>query len=253
MSDNDGWTFDITTATHYGESLVSKERKRKADAARIREIETLQKKLRREAEASSFASSAGSPVSSDWSAAASPIDLHLDRSYSLLPKRNKGGRPRTKEVVKYRQLKGNTILRKNHPVLARIPLDVWQRVFSFCPLDFLFKTRKTCSGFRAALSYESAWKECRISNYGTDHPQPPPGFNEMQYADLLSGIGCQGKGCGDKKARKTYWAFQRRWCDKCLKSKTITVWPEPLGCLYILLIDISCRKPVCSSLSRNLV
>lgn len=60
-------------------------------------------------------------------------------------------------------------------------------------------------------------------NYGPDHPPPPPGLTEQQYADLLVGTGCQNRGCNDKKARKTYWAFQRRWCDSCLKKNVIMV------------------------------
>ena len=99
-------------------------------------------------------------------------------------------------------------------------MDVWRHVLAYCPLDFLLKARTVCRSFRKALSHDLAWKEARLNNYGIDLPGPLPGLSEMQYADLLSGIGCQGKGC-DQKARKTYWAFQRRWCDKCLKAKVM--------------------------------
>ena len=117
--------------------------------------------------------------------------------------------------------KGPTRLRTNRPVAAEIPFDVWELVLSYCPLDYLFKACLIDKKFRHGLSYDSAWRNTRIMNYGPDMPGPPGGLSEMQYANLLVGQGCMS--CGDKKTRKTYWAFLRRWCNKCLKEKVILV------------------------------
>lgn len=136
-------------------------------------------------------------------------------------KRNVGGRPQGKAGTKTNQQKGPTRLRTNRPVAAEIPLDVWGLVLPYCPLDFLFKARLISKNFEHRLSYESTWRNTRIKNYGPDMPGPPDGLSEMQYANLLVGQGCMC--CGDKKARKTYWAFLRRWCSKCLKVKVTLV------------------------------
>lgn len=136
-------------------------------------------------------------------------------------KRNVGGRPQGKAETKTNQQKGPTRLRTNRPVVADIPLDVWGLVLPYCSLDFLFRARLINKDFERRLSYESTWRNTRIKNYGPDMPGPPGGLSEVQYANLLVGIGCMS--CGDKKARKTYWAFLRRWCHNCLKEKVILV------------------------------
>lgn len=136
-------------------------------------------------------------------------------------KRNIGGRPQAKAGSKTNQQKAPTRLRSSRPVAAEIPLDVWGLVLPYCSLDFLFKARLISKSFDHRLSYESTWRDTRIMNYGPDMPGPPNELSEMQYANLLVGQGCMS--CGDKKARKTYWAFLRRWCIKCLKEKVTLV------------------------------
>ena len=137
----------------------------------------------------------------------------------LAQRKNRGGRPRTKkvEVNKNHKLK----LRKNSPIKAEIPLDIWHQVFMQCPPRFLLKARTVHRSWLEALQYESTWIQARKNHYGTELPPPPPGLTELQYADLLCGVGCQSKGCTDQKARKTYWGFLRRWCDNCLKKDLV--------------------------------
>lgn len=94
-----------------------------------------------------------------------------------------------------------TVFRTSRPILTRSPLDVWRDIFAQCPLEFLIKARAVCRDFRVILSSEVVWKQIRLRNYGPDCPDPPPGMTEMQYADLLTGRGCQTKGCLGK-ARK---------------------------------------------------
>lgn len=150
---------------------------------------------------------------------------------------NAGSRPPMAAATKVnKSWNTRTILRKNRPVLASIPVDVWHNVFACCPLQFLLQARGACPEFRSALLYESFWKQTRLQQYGAEHADPPPGITEVQYADLLVGKGCQNKGCKDTKAKKTYWAFERRWCDPCLATKIIYVrlgfFPE-LGFKFI--------------------
>ena len=135
-------------------------------------------------------------------------------------KRNVGGRPRT-APPKHKKPVGPTRLRKNKPVVAEIHMDLWELILPYCPLRFLFTARKVNTQFRERLAYGSLWKKCRIQNYGTDLPDPPKGMKEWDYANLLEGIGCMG--CPNKRTRKTYWAFQKRWCAKCLGNNTVQV------------------------------
>ena len=109
----------------------------------------------------------------------------------------------------------------NRPVQVDIPLDVWRHILTYCSLSFLLKVKDTSRDFHEVLGREAIWKRTRYNNYGPDHPDPPTGLTESQYADLLVGVGCQNKGCNDTKARKTYWAFQRRWCDSCMRKNVI--------------------------------
>ena len=135
--------------------------------------------------------------------------------------KNKGGRPRTAHLNPRIPQKGSTILKKSKPVKTWIDMDAWQWIFEFCSLEFLLKARTVCSGFRHALQSPLIWQKARLNHYGPSHPPCPPTLTEMQYADLLTGLGCQAKGCNNKKARKTYWAFQRRWCDACLHNQVL--------------------------------
>ena len=144
------------------------------------------------------------------------------RGPELIPiaqRKNKGGRPRTKQVKasKYHNLK----LRKNSPIKAEIPLDVWHQIFVQCPPRFLLKARTVHRSWFDALQYDSTWVKARQNHYGSHLPPPPRGITELQYADLLGGVGCQAKGCTDRKARKTYWGSLRRWCDNCLKKDLV--------------------------------
>ncbi len=142
----------------------------------------------------------------------------------ILPQpKNKGGRPRTAHLKPRPIQKGSTVLKKTKPVKIWIDMDAWQWIFEFCPVDFLLKARTVCSGFRQALQSPLIWQKARMNTLGPSHPPCPSVLTEMQYADLLTGLGCQGLGCGNKKARKTYWAFQRRWCDNCLHQKVVEV------------------------------
>ena len=139
---------------------------------------------------------------------------------SPTPVKNKGGRPRSINPVK-KIPTGPTILRTSNPVKTVINMDAWRCIFEFCPVDFLLNARKVCSGFREALSGPNIWQTARFNTLGPTHPACPPQLTEMQYADLLTGLGCQSRGCGNKKARKTYWAFERRWCESCLHQNVL--------------------------------
>lgn len=135
-------------------------------------------------------------------------------------KRNVGGRPRT-APPKQKKLVGPTRLRKNKPVAADVHMDIWELILPYCPLRFLFTARNVNKHFQERLAYSSLWKKCRIQNYGTDMPDPLPGMMEWDYANLVEGLGCMS--CQNKRTRKTYWAFQKRWCAKCLVKNTILV------------------------------
>lgn len=137
----------------------------------------------------------------------------------LAQRKNKGGRPRTKIIEINQNYKLR--LRKNSPIKANIPLDIWHQIFMQCPPKFLLKARTVHRSWFQALQYESTWVQARKNHYGCELPPPPPGITELQYADLLCGVGCQSRGCTDLKARKTYWGFLRRWCDNCLKRDLV--------------------------------
>ena len=129
--------------------------------------------------------------------------------------RNKGGRPRTeKQFPRQKQLRIRTKLRTNRPVVNRIPCEVWQNIFEFCPPDFLLKAEEIEYFDEILQENESTWRVARLREFGFDMPEPPPGISEQEYADLLSGSGCQN--CIEMLTRRTYWGFQKRWCDACL-------------------------------------
>lgn len=137
-------------------------------------------------------------------------------------RRNVGGRPRI-HPVKEHSGKAVTFLRKNNPVAQQLCVDIWARIFDFCPPEFLLRARQTNTFYRSILQKQSQWKNARLFTYGFDHPDPPTGLTEMQYAELLTGVGCQTNGCDDRGSRKVYWGFLRRWCSKCVETNTTRV------------------------------
>lgn len=149
---------------------------------------------------------------------------------SVGPPRNRGGRPKGSGVKKPRPAKplktpkGPMRFQKNHPVKAAVNVDVWENILSFCAPDFLLKARTISSTFWSVLKDDSPiWEISRVKHFGSDMPAPPSGLSEPQYADLLTGTGCQTRGCTSKKARKTYWAFQRRLCLDCFRQAFVQV------------------------------
>ncbi|KAL8971277.1 MAG: hypothetical protein Q9183_001124, partial [Haloplaca sp. 2 TL-2023] len=130
------------------------------------------------------------------------------------------GKNRKKALAKPR--KSLPRLSGKHPVQASVNIDIWHLIILSSPLSFVFRIKDVFKQIRDLLTHNHAvWKEVRLRTYGRDHPDPPPGLNERQYADLLVSYGCQDKHCNDEKARKVYWAFQRRWCVSCLKKNVV--------------------------------
>ena len=157
-----------------------------------------------------------------------PISGSLQTRTNVV-KRNVGGRPKA-TLTKQKKHVGPTRLRKNKPVAADVHMDIWELILPYCPLRFLFTARNVSKLFRERLAYSSLWKKCRIRNYGTEMPDALSGMKEWDYANLLEGLGCMG--CTNKKTRKTYWAFQKRWCAKCLEKNTILVRTPSLALHY---------------------
>ena len=146
---------------------------------------------------------------------------------SVGPPRNRGGRPKGRKpraAKPFKTPKGPMRFQKNHPVKAAVNVDVWENILSFCPPDFLLKARTVSSTFWSVLEDDSPiWKISRVKHFGSDMPGPPSGLSEPHYADLLTGTGCQTRGCTSKKTRKTYWAFQRRLCIDCFHQAFLPV------------------------------
>lgn len=225
-------SFDVSTPESIKQQLVLKEKRYQDHATQEEAIapgET-QNSLKRNLDHTEHHSSTeGSnkrvkPVDGDDTTAV-PGTASASSALTVIKpaRRNLGGRPRIHPPKDQLPSKSILFLRKNYPVTQEICADVWTKIFDFSPPDFLFQARQTNTLFRLLLSKESQWKEARQYTYGLDHPDPPPGLTEMQYADLLTGVGCQMKGCKERQARKVYWAFQRRWCAKCLKTNTTRV------------------------------
>ena len=146
------------------------------------------------------------------------------------PPRNKGGRPRGRKPRVPKTPKRPTRFQKNHPVKAKVNFDVWENILVFCPSDFLLKARSISSTFRTVLQEDSSiWKRARINTFGADMPEPPLGLSEPQYADLITGTGCQTRGCTSTKTRKTYWALQKRLCIECFNKSFL-----PVGILSLI-------------------
>lgn len=143
---------------------------------------------------------------------------------SVVPAPNQGGRPKSRKRRVYKPVKGPMRFQKNRPVDEAVNFDVWENILSFCPPAFLLKARTISSTFRSVLKDDSfLWKLSRTEHFGSDMPEPPLNLSEPQYADLLTGIGCQTRGCQAPKTRKVYWVFQKRLCDKCLKAAFLPV------------------------------
>ena len=167
------------------------------------------------------------PLSPNSTLRDSYTNVSSSRTPSVDPPRNRGGRPRGRKPRAAKPLKtpkGPMRFQKNHPVKAAVNVDIWENILSFCPPDFLLKARTVSSTFRSVLKDDSPiWKISRVKHFGSDMPDPPSGLSERQYADLLTGTGCQTRGCNSKKTRKTYWAFQKRLCMDCFRQAFLPV------------------------------
>lgn len=162
-------------------------------------------------------------------------------------KKNVGGRPRIHPVKPKSTVR---FFKKRTRIHQSLYPDIWSRIFDFSTPEFLIQARQTSRMLRLLLQKESQWRTARYSTYGSDHPDPPPVLNEMQYADLLTGSGCQTKGCKEKSVRKVYWGFQRRWCPSCLRTNTIKVfsltWRYLEGLLVTRFTGERYNGPLCS-------
>ena len=157
----------------------------------------------------------------------------LPQTSSVGPARNKGGRPRLdcRKPRARKTPKGQTRLQKNHPIKATVNVDVWENILVFCPPEFLLKARTISKTFRSVLKDDSLiWKRARLNYFGPDLPEPPLGLSEPQYADLITGSGCQTQGCTSSKTRKTYWAIQKRLCAECFQKSFLPVSELALKC-----------------------
>ena len=130
------------------------------------------------------------------------------------PRMKPGPRP-TKKPRKYQPRKAPTRLRKDRPLQTQVSHDIWENILIFCPLEKLLKLRTLCKTFASTLESDRVWKQARIHQFGSALPDPPNGMKEREYADLLVAVGCQNPECEEKCTRRTYWAFRRRWCEKC--------------------------------------
>lgn len=154
------------------------------------------------------------------------------------PVKNKGGRPKKEKPTPPRQPKGPLRLRVSKPVKAFLPPELWKLVFEQSSPALLLRARTLNRNFYYGLtngSEQSTWVTARKLTYGSLHPDPPAGVDEIQYADLLEGQGCHG--CKNPKTRKTYWAFLRRWCESCLNEKVIPV--SVISFLQRFLLDLT--------------
>ena len=122
---------------------------------------------------------------------------------------------------KRHRTKGPTKLRKGKQLIAEVPMDIWEMILSYCPAKFLGRARRINRSFHRALQYDSAWRRNRLQNHGTEMPGPFGGMREDDYANLREGLGCMG--CPNRKTRKTYWIWQKRWCIDCFEKNTVKV------------------------------
>ena len=138
--------------------------------------------------------------------------------------KNRGGRPKRETPIPPRQPKGALRLRVSKPVNAFLPPEIWKLILEQSSPALLLRARALSRSFYNVLTYgseQSTWTAARKLTYGDHHPDPPTGVDEIQYADLLEGHGCQS--CKNVKTRKTYWAFLRRWCESCLNDRVVPV------------------------------
>ena len=154
--------------------------------------------------------------------------------------KSKGGRPRNPPKPPRVRTSLPTLTCKN-PV-KDFPIDLWGMVFSFSTPKFLLKAQRVNKLFNLALQYTRSWESARRSTY-PGCPDPPAGMCEQEYAFHLEAGGCQAvmevengenreigeNGENVKKAskcqnkcRKTYWAFQKKWCAKHFKERLIS-------------------------------
>ena len=160
----------------------------------------------------------------------------------------KGGRPKNPPKPPKVRTSLPTLTSKN-PV-KHFPLDLWGMVFGFSTPKFLLKAQGVNKLFNLALQYSKCWESARRTTY-PGCPDPPAGMSEREYAFHLEDGGCQamikdeddeneeneedgddgddgengenarnGNKCNGK-ARKTYWAFQKKWCAKHLRKRVI--------------------------------
>lgn len=218
-------TFAIDTPESIRNDVVSKDARRRARAvaAEIATASLEGTNLKRSATV------AGLSLDGHLTKRMNNISINTDGSNTGLapagaplrcPK-NKGGRPRKNTTAKVH--KRQTHLRTNRPVQTPVIDDAWCIIFENSPPSFLMEAYVTGSRFYRMLQHTSLWRTARHKTYGLDHPDPPHNMTEYQYADLLSGVGCQAYGCLNRQARTVYWAYQRRWCDKCVIRLTVEV------------------------------
>jgi hypothetical protein len=113
-----------------------------------------------------------------------------------------------------------TKFRRGKVLSKGVDIDCWHTILSFSdPAQLLELRTKISSCYRFLRDYPMLWKHSRTNYYRDTLPDPPSELTEFQYAHLRHGHGCMS--CGTRSTRKTYWAFLRRWCKKCLQSKTI--------------------------------
>ena len=164
------------------------------------------------------------PSSLDANLRADTTPASSSRTPSVGPALDKGGRPRGRKPRTPRTPKGPTRFQKNRPVKATVNMDVWENILVFCPLDFLLKARSISMTFRSVLKDDSfVWKRARLNQFGPAMPDPPLGLSEPQYADLVTGTGCQTRGCTSRKTRKTYWTLGKRLCVGCFQESFLPV------------------------------
>ena len=140
---------------------------------------------------------------------------------------NKGGRPRNKPLQSghlTKAYKRATTLRPNRPLGLSLHEDFWIQLLANCRPELLFILRLLNTSFKEAISKVSVWKHSLINEFGQSLPDPPQGLSYMNYANLLTKHGCHA--CDEEskgKARRTYWAFQRRFCEECLGKQVLFV------------------------------
>ncbi|KAI4246575.1 MAG: hypothetical protein L6R40_001938 [Gallowayella cf. fulva] len=140
-----------------------------------------------------------------------------------LPIKRRPGRPRKTTTATPKPKKALKALRANKPVQTVVHMDIWCTILKNGHPLVASTMKNVAQRFRRLLLFDNPaiWRTARLNTFGHDHPDPPPNLNEWQYANLLVGIGCQAKGCKDKKTRRVCWAFQRRWCNTCMKKNVI--------------------------------